>query len=576
MEKSENMKTRVSEEKFADIPINPKGQSGMLKKVSQKTTVIVWIGIAFLAVFALVSIFSNMVSTNQLDVTMYLNQYRFASKTLTESVQSYAVTGDAVYYDAYVKELNEDKNRETAWNGLKLKNLTEEEWAELEQVDSLSKSLETLETTALKQAQAGNLKEAQNAVFGDTYEETIAEINTLISDSMTKIQARQAKNKKIMTTFKVICLLMFSLSFFAIIQQIKGIMGFARKQLLLPVIKVSEMLRTLADGNFTSSSDIPEDESEVGTMVAAINFMNRNYTNMITEISEVLGRMGNGNYRVELKEQYVGDFVAIQESMTKIIEDTRETLAGLKNTATEIGSGSEQLAGAASDLAEGCTTQAAKVNEVSAAINNMSQVMNQEVTDAAEAVGLSTRAGEIMMETNRKMQQLKTAIGRINECSDQIGAIIGVIEDIASQTNLLSLNASIEAARAGDAGRGFAVVAEQVKKLAEQSTEAAGETRKLIENTVQAVEQGILISDEVAADMGEVMTGAKEATDKMGAMAETIRKQSEVMQQINENIAKVAEIVDNNSASSEETAAVGEEQTAQVQMMVQMMNQFEI
>lgn len=576
MGKSENMKNKISEDKFADIPINPKGQSGMLKKVSLKTTIIVWLGIAFLAIFVLVSIFSNMVSTNQLDVTMYLNQYRLGSKALTESIQSYAVTGDNTYYNAYVKELNEDKNRETAWDGLKLKNLSEEEWADLEQVESLSVAMQTLEAEALELAQAGNLKKAQETVFGDEYETTVAQINTLINESITKIQARQANNKKIMTTVKVICLLMFSLEFFAIIQQIKAIMGFARKQLLFPVIKVSEMLRALADGNFNSSSDLPEDESEVGSMVAAINFMNRNYTNMITEISEALGRMGNGNYCVSLKEQYVGDFVAIQESMTKIIADTRETLTSLRNAATEIGSGSEQLAGAASDLAEGCTTQAAKVNEVSAAINDMSHVMNQEVTDAAEAVGLSTRAGEIMTETNRKMQQLKTAIGKINECSDQIGAIIGVIEDIASQTNLLSLNASIEAARAGDAGRGFAVVAEQVKKLAEQSTEAAGETRKLIENTVLAVEQGILISDEVAADMSEVMTGAKEATDKMSAMSETIKQQSEVMQQINESISKVAEIVDNNSASSEETAAVGEEQTAQVQMMIQMMNKFEI
>ncbi len=576
MGKSENMKNKISEDKFADIPINPKGQSGMLKKVSQKTTIIVWLGIAFLAIFALVSIFSNMVSTNQLDVTMYLNQYRLGSKTLTESIQSYAVTGDNTYYNAYVKELNEDKNRENAWDGLKLKNLSEEEWADLEQVDSLSVAMQTMEAEALELAQAGNLKKAQETVFGDEYETTVAQINTLINESITKIQARQANNKKIMTTVKVICLLMFILEFFAIIQQIKAIMGFARKQLLFPVIKVSEMLRALAGGNFNSSSDLPEDESEVGSMVAAINFMNRNYTNMITEISEALGRMGNGNYCVSLKEQYVGDFVAIQESMTKIISDTRETLTSLRNAATEIGSGSEQLAGAASDLAEGCTTQAAKVNEVSAAISDMSRVMNQEVTDAAEAVGLSTRAGEVMTETNRKMQQLKTAIGKINECSDQIGAIIGVIEDIASQTNLLSLNASIEAARAGDAGRGFAVVAEQVKKLAEQSTEAAGETRKLIENTVLAVEQGILISDEVAADMSEVMTGAKEATDKMSAMSETIKQQSEVMQQINESISKVAEIVDNNSASSEETAAVGEEQTAQVQMMIQMMNKFEI
>lgn len=571
-----NTKKGSKKDRFDGIPINPKGQSGMLQKVSKRTTIIVWIGIVLLIVFAIMSNLLTLVSKNQLEVTMYLNQYRLGSKALTSAVQSYAVTGNQEYYNEYFKELNTDKNRDIAWAGLQEKNLTDDEWAGLEKIASLSDGLVPLEEAAMASVQAGDLITAQEAVFGDEYEDTINEINSLTTKYIDEIQNRMASNKTMINTIMIISMVAFAIAFLMIVNQIKSVMTFARKELLIPIIKVSDLLRILAEGNFNSKSDMKEDESEVGTMVAAINFMNQNYTNMITEISETLGRMGNGNYRVELKEQYVGDFVAIRESMTKIIEDTRGTLESLKTTATEIGSGSEQLAGAASDLAEGCTTQAAKVNEVSAAINNMSQVMNQEVTDAAEAVGLSTRAGAIMMETNQKMQQLKTAIGRINDCSDQIGAIIGVIEDIASQTNLLSLNASIEAARAGDAGRGFAVVAEQVKKLAEQSTEAAGETRKLIENTVQAVEQGILISDEVAADMSEVMTGAKEATDKMDAMAETIRKQSEVMQQINENISKVAEIVDNNSAASEETAAVGEEQTAQVQMMVQMMNQFEI
>lgn len=565
-----------SNDKFDGITINPKGQSGRLKKVSKKTTIIVWTGIVFLFLFAIISNMVNVVSTNQLEVTMYLNQYRLGSKTLTEAVQSYAVTGNKAYYDAYFKELETDKNRDIAWSGLQGKSLTEEEWDGLKTIAGLSDGLVPLEEAAMEYVQAGNLKEAQNAVFGTAYEETIDQINELTSKYITEIQERQAKNKSVMNTIMIISLIVFAASFLAIIQQIKGIMNFSRKELLLPIIKVSDLLRTLAEGNFNNKSDMKEDESEVGTMVAAINFMNQNFTKMITEISQTLGKMGNGNYKVELKEQYVGDFVAIKESMEKIIADTSNTLNMLRNTATEIGSGSEQLADAASDLAEGCTVQAGKVSEVSDAIDHMSQVMDQEVVDATEAVNLSTHAGEVLTETNQKMQELKKAIGNISECSDQIGAIIGVIEDIAGQTNLLSLNASIEAARAGEAGRGFAVVAEQVKKLAEQSTEAAGETRKLIENTVQAVEKGILISDEVAAEMSEVMVGAKQATDKMGAMSETIKKQSGIMQHINENISKVAEIVDNNSASSEETAAVSQEQTAQVQTMVQMMNQFEI
>lgn len=568
--------SKKNNDRFQGIPINPKGQSGMLQKVSKRTTVIVWLGIAFLLIFVGISIYSNMSSKEQLETTMYLNQYRIGSKTLTEAVQSYAVTGDETYYNNYFKELNQDKNRDIAWEGLKKNNIKSDEWAVLEDIASLSNGLIPLEEAAMDYVKAGKLKAAQDSVFGTDYENTVSKISLLTDECINEIQERMDVEAQILNLVKIISMVAFIIAFTAIVFQIKGIMNFARGELLVPIIKVSELLKTLAQGNFHNKTDMYEDESEVGVMVAAINFMNQNYTNMISEISAVLEKMCEGNYQVVLNEQYVGDFIAIKDSMQKIIADTREILGTIRNATNEIGSGSEQLANAATDLAEGCTIQANKVSEVSEAIEHMTSEMEIEVEAAKETVSMSAGAAEVLDETNRKMQELKTAIGQINECSDQIRAIIGVIEDIAGQTNLLSLNASIEAARAGEAGKGFAVVAEQVKLLAEQSTQAAGETRKLIENTVKAVEKGIAISDEVADDMADVMEGAKQSTDKMSDMSQLIGSQSAVMNSINDSIAKVAEIVDNNSASSEETAAISEEQTAQVQTMIHMMDRFKI
>lgn len=567
---------KKSNAKSLDIPVNPRGQSGMLQRISQKTYVIVYAGIIFLLIFIGLYAYSNQSRGEQLENTVFLNQYRLGSKILTESVQSYAVTGIQDYYDNYFKELNEDKNRDIAWQGLQDNHLKEDEWATLQQIADMSNGLVPLEEEAMDAVAAGDLQTAQDAVFGTTYEDTVAQISSLTDDCIDKIQNRMQRKQSVLNIIMLISIFAFTVSFIVIVEQIKKIMQFSRRELLLPIIKVSDLVKNLAQGNFQNETDMREDESEVGIMIASINFMNQNFTKMISEISNVLDKMGNGNYTVSLQEQYVGDFIAIKDSMEKIIEDTRHTLTTIRNSANEIGGGSEQLANAATDLAEGCTTQAAQVSEVSEAVDHMAKIMEEKAKDAADAVSLSTHAGEVLMESNAKMQELEEAISEINHCSDQIRDIIGVIEDIASQTSLLSLNASIEAARAGEAGRGFAVVAEQVKNLAEQSTQAAGETTKLIENTVQAVEKGITISDEAVANMNDVMVSAKEATDKMSEMAETMRRESDSMRSINDSVSKVAEIVDSNSAASEETAAVSEEQTAQVQTMVQMMDQFEI
>ena len=174
------------------------------------------------------------------------------------------------------------------------------------------------------------------------------------------------------------------------------------------------------------------------------------------------------------------------------------------------------------------------------------------------------------------MQELKGAIGEISKCSEQIGTIIGAIEDIASQTNLLSLNAAIEAARAGEAGKGFAVVAEQVKNLAEESGKAARRTTELIGTTIEAVEKGIAIADETAENMDQVMDGAREATERMGEIAKMLVRDVEHMQEVNASITQVSAVVDNNSATSQETAAVSEQQKAQVETMVALMDKFEI
>lgn len=551
-------------------------QAEGLDKNVRFTYGMVGIGIIFLLIFIISNVLLNRISNEQVENTTYLNQYRIGSKVLTASVQGYATTGDIAYYNDYMKELNEDKNRDIAWEALKENNLKESEWSALEHIAQMSQNLVPIEEKAMDSVKQGRLSEAQSYVFGDSYEKVVKEINSSTDTCIKNIQSRMSATKNIYNIAMYISMILFIVSFIAIVLRIRTTVAFSKKELLTPIVKVSDQLKELAGGHFVNNMDLVEDDSEVGNMVGAINFMNYNFTNMITELSAVLEKMGQGNYNVELTQEYVGEFEKIKDSMIKIITDTKETLKGIQNAAHEIGSGSEQLAQAATDLAEGSTVQASKISETTAMIDSMAESIESKAKEAEETAQISKEAAKVVHNGNIKMQELKEAISRISDCSKEIHSIIEVIEDIAGQTNLLSLNASIEAARAGEAGRGFAVVAEQVKNLAEQSTQAAGETTRLIQNTIHAVEKGMVIADETEASMTEVMEGAKGATEKMIQMADGLSKEVESVRLIDENIAHVAEIVDSNSATSEETAAISEEQSAQIQTMVQMVEQFEI
>lgn len=551
-------------------------QSVKLKRIVKDTYRVVLIGVALLVLFIGVNVVVFMVNSERLESTMFLNQYRLGSKTLASEVQSYAVTGKEVYYNNYIKELNEDKNRDIAWAGLKKNDITKEEWAILEEIAEMSNGLVPLEEEAIEHASKGELEEAMALVFGVEYEETLQKISTMTDEGIEKIQSRMESKSNLLNVIMLVTGVMFIASFFYIVKKIIDTAKFAEKELLNPIIKVSEQMTELAQGRFDMEMDMKADDSEVGRMVEAIAFMKENFANMIIEISAVLGSMGDGRYNVEITQEYVGEFVRIKESLLKIVEDMKGTLRTIQQVSQELDGGAEQLAKAAIDLAEGSTVQAGKVSTVAEMIDEMTRGIEKEVDAANETVKIASEAGETLMEGNMKMQELKTAIGEISNCSEKIGTIIGTIQEIANQTNLLSLNAAIEAARAGEAGKGFAVVADQVKNLAEESAKAAGETTKLIEMTIQAVDKGITIADETAENMQGVMEGARIATEKMQEVAESLKLEAQNMHEIDQNITKVAEVVDNNSATSQETAAVSEEQSAQVATMVQMMEQFEI
>jgi methyl-accepting chemotaxis protein len=532
--------------------------------------------VVLLILFTVSSIYSQSINSAQVDAALALNQYRLGSKALTYAVQSYAVSGDSKYYDDYMNELNVYQNRDKALETLKGLDIKESEWDMINQIAELSNGLVPLEEAAMDSVAAVNLEAAVDSVFSEQYENTIVTINDTTETLVDTVVDRYSRQQSVARFFQYLMEVLFIISLGLILTSFIKIVKFASHELIRPIKLVSVEMETLAKGEFDSELTLKPDDSEVGKMIGAIAFMKKNMRNMVTEISDVLEEMGGGNFNVELKQEYVGKFSDIKDSINKIQSEMRSTLQTIRDASNMIDSGAEQLSNAAQELASGCTDQESEVSNLVELFDGVAVNMQQNVTESNKSVQMTDHAVETMEETNHRMQELKEAIAEINKCSEQINTIIGDIDDIASQTNLLALNAAIEAARAGEAGKGFAVVAEQVKKLAQESSEAAGRTTKLIETTVEAVEKGNRIANATEANMTEVTAGVRDAAAKMREIADKLGGDVSSINQVKENLNHVSSVVESNSATSEETSAISQEQRGQVETMVNMMNKFNL
>ena len=253
-----------------------------------------------------------------------------------------------------------------------------------------------------------------------------------------------------------------------------------------------------------------------------------------------------------------------------------DTLGMINSSSEQVAMGSVQLSDGAQTLAEGATDQAGAVQELTATVENVSDIAMSSAEKTENAYVMIVEAEKNAEESKQELGELTRAMERISDTSKEIQNIIGAIEDIASQTNLLSLNASIEAARAGQAGKGFAVVADQIGKLASDSAQSAVDTKKLIEKALQEIDNGSLITEKTVRTLEEILASMKSFAEAARGIKESSQNQAELLKQIEGGIEQIAEVVQNNSAAAEETSATSEELSAQAEELRNLVAKFEL
>ncbi len=273
--------------------------------------------------------------------------------------------------------------------------------------------------------------------------------------------------------------------------------------------------------------------------------------------TEIARQIANKNLNLEVLPKSERD--ELGQALKLLVETNNQMLFNIRESGTQLLAGAGQVASASQALAQGSTEQASAIEEITASMKDIARKTNDNAGQATEADNLSHEVKKEVIDSNERMHKMIDAMNEISSSSHKISKVIKAIDDIAFQTNILALNATVEAARAGVHGKGFAVVAEEVKALAEKSAAAAADTAELIQNSIDRVEEGNTMASDTAQSLEQIVGRLEQVVSIIDQIAVSSNDQATSIAQINIAMTQVSQVVQTNSATSEQCASASEE-----------------
>ena len=410
----------------------------------------------------------------------------------------------------------------------------------------------------LQLSREGKQQEASKLMTGEVYEDykSFSKKLTILCGKF-QVELDQAKTMANVCTVIIFIVIVAAGLAIAVVTTMIG--KIITNSITEPVKQIDAAVASLRKGELSNVEMLTyESEDEFGDTIRNLKEAMGILADYVSEISVEVKAIAQGDLTRNGDDitDFLGDFSELKTSLLYILKRFNSTLTEISNLAEQVSSNSSEVENASKSLADGATEQAGVIEELNATIDTVVDMAEDTAKETQNASARVKASANKANEEKEKMNELLTEMEHITEISKEIGNIITDIEDIASQTNLLSLNASIEAARAGEAGRGFAVVADQIGKLAADSAKSAVNTRDLIDKTLVEIEKGNTITRTTADAFNQIIADMESFAELAENTMEKANSQAESLEQIGQGIEQLSGVVQGNAASSEENTAI--------------------
>ena len=410
----------------------------------------------------------------------------------------------------------------------------------------------------LQLSREGRQQEASKLMTGEVYEDykSFSKKLTILCGKF-QVELDQAKTMANVCTVIIFIVIVAAGLAIAVVTTMIG--RIITNSITEPVEQIDAAVASLRKGELSNVEMLTyESEDEFGDTIRNLKEAMGILADYVSEISVEVKAIAQGDLTRNGDDitDFLGDFSELKTSLLYILKRFNSTLTEISNLAEQVSSNSSEVENASKSLADGATEQAGVIEELNATIDTVVDMAEDTAKETQNASARVKASANKANEEKEKMNELLTEMEHITEISKEIGNIITDIEDIASQTNLLSLNASIEAARAGEAGKGFAVVADQIGKLAADSAKSAVNTRDLIDKTLVEIEKGNTITRTTADAFNQIITDMESFAELAENTMEKANSQAESLEQIGQGIEQLSGVVQGNAASSEENTAI--------------------